>query len=480
MNSRWLVLAAVTLAACSGSTEPVATGPSLRFSGGASLSDTAGAELAQALIVEVRDSSGALAPAGTIVRFSSVERAMYWPELWIEPLTSTSYGTFATGTTDQAGRTGVLVKLGTVAGPARLLVSVPTLGLEDTARFTITAGKAARVKVTPADTALLMGKSFTLRGGVVDQWGNPRTDPVTWSSSAPGLTVTGAGLVTATALGRYYVKAAGTLGSDSGAVSVVPQGRLVAWSGRYGEFTLFTVDTDGSASTTVGTGIDGGIGAHPAWIPGTSTLVYTTVVGGFQGYQRLYTVGSDGQANPFFTTTPAGVTHQAEPTPTTDGKWLYFIAYDSRCSAYDYCVARAKIDGTGYELIVPTPSRNPAPSPDGSRVAYVSGSVIRVFDVGTGSTSSWSVPGSTPAWSPDGTQIAYVYGGQLYVMAPDGSGSRVITSTPYPGTSWVAGWSPDGKWLVTQTYSSAALINVATGVALPLGYLANKVVGGMK
>jgi hypothetical protein len=483
-RNRWTLLAALGLAACGGTTEPI-RGASLRFSGGINVTDTVGTELLQALVVEVRDSSGSLAPAGTVVRFSSVLGPEFrGPEVFVEPLTSTYFGTFATGTTDQAGRTGVLVKLGTIAGPARLVVTVPTLALEDTARFTVTPGHAVRIRVMPADTALYVGKSFTLRGGVVDWWGNPRNDPVTWSSSTSGLTVTSAGVVTTTAVGRYYVKAAGGLGVDSGAVSVVPQMRLAAWSGAYGPFTIFSLEADGSSQSTITTGLDGGIGAHPMWIPGTSTLVYTTAVGGFQGYQMLQTVGTDGIVKPFFATAPANVTHQAEPTPTADGKWLYFSAYDSRCSQYDYCVARAKIDGTGYELLVTTPSRNPAPSPDGSTVAYAANGTIKVLDVATRATSTWSVFGSSPAWSPDGSQIAYVNNSQVWVMAPDGSGSRTLpssgTQSPYPYTSAVYGWTPDSKWILAQQGQGSALVNAVSGSTLPLSYLGNKTVTGAK
>ncbi len=97
----------------------------------------------------------------------------------------------------------------------------------------------------------------------------------------------------------------------------------------------------------------------------------------------------------------------------------------------------------------------PAWSPDGTQIAFVSGrgggddwlfyTDIYVMDADgedeylrrlTNSNSS-----GTPAWSPDGTQIAYNgAGASLYVMDADGSNVRELTSCGENPT-----WSPDGK-----------------------------------
>jgi Tol biopolymer transport system component len=322
-----------------------------------------------------------------------------------------------------------------------------------------------------------------MRGGAADRWGNPRTDAVTWSSLGSGVTVSSAGVVTATALGRYQIKADGVLngvnGTSSGWVSVVPPGRLavVGISADFQSMNLFAVDMDGSNKITLATVTDGGIGVHPAWIPGTSTVAYTTVVG---GYQKLFTVGADGVPTPFFSSTPAGVTHQAEPTPTADGKWIYFSAYDTQCSQFDYCVARAKVDGSGYQLLVPSPSRQPAPSPDGSKVAFVSPNdySLRVLDVASNTVSTWSVFGSTPTWSPDGTRIAYRDNtGSVSVVSPDGTGQRVLSTT---STSRVFGWSPDNKWVLMQTNNGTALLDAVSGTTLPVSSPLNSVPWSMK
>ena len=57
--------------------------------------------------------------------------------------------------------------------------------------------------------------------------------------------------------------------------------------------------------------------------------------------------------------------------------------------------------------------------------------------------------GGLPAWSPDGKQIVYqkeVDGQkQLFLIAPDGSGKKQITSGPSMHVD--ANWSPDGRYI---------------------------------
>jgi Tol biopolymer transport system component len=177
--------------------------------------------------------------------------------------------------------------------------------------------------------------------------------------------------------------------------------------------------------------------------------------------------------------------------PSADGQWVYFSAYDSNCSATAYCLYRARIDGSAPELLgsyisISAPSWRPAPSPNGSKVAFMLGGpfgdgVIKVFDVATKTTSSWGLPGDAPVWSPDGTQIAYVAAGNgaITLINADGSFSRTITPT---GNSYTRplGWSSDGKWIVAPSQGRLNMIEVATGVILPLPWSAGLYSGGLK
>ena len=93
-------------------------------------------------------------------------------------------------------------------------------------------------------------------------------------------------------------------------------------------------------------------------------------------------------------------------------------------------------------LLVPN-ARQPAYSPDGSRLAYVGpdGIVVARVDGSEPRLLPSSGNGSSPAWSPDGTAIAFNQNGALVVARVDGSGRRVIAST---GSSPPV-WSPGGR-----------------------------------
>ncbi len=438
--------------------------------------DTVTAKPAHALVVEVRDANGAIVPRGTVVRFTGVGNFYFDAEMTVEGLTSANYDIFATGETDGAGRAAVLVQMGRVAGPARIAISVPTLDLQDTARFTVLPGQPSAILLMPSDTTMYASGTYRIRGGVVDQFNNARSDPVVYTASSPGVSVTSSGVVTASAMGRYTLTAtAGGLSGES-LLSVVPVGTVAGLAYRNGGLRIVTFNLDGSGFHDVVGVIDGGIGPRPHWIPGSSNIIYTDLV---NGLQQMRTVDASGKVSTFFPSPPGTMTHQAEPSPAANAPVLYFSAYDSRCSSYAYCLFRSGIDGTNPELLsdlIGAGEANPHPSasPDGSKVAFVtSGGQIKVFDYTTKTVSAWSVTGGYPAWSPDGTQIAYAeqyYGGPLHLMNADGTNQRVISGSR-PSGDFPAAWSPDSKWLISQNlnYGTLDIIEVATGNVLPLG-----------
>src|SRR5262245_30670456 len=99
-------------------------------------------------------------------------------------------------------------------------------------------------------------------------------------------------------------------------------------------------------------------------------------------------------------------------------------------------------------------------SPDGTRIAYVSGNYdtsgdIYVIDV-NGSTGATNVSNADsawnrgPAWSPDGTKIAFVSNrsgsSELYLASTDGTG--LVRLTNGMGFTGNFAWSPDGRTIV--------------------------------
>jgi TolB protein len=95
-------------------------------------------------------------------------------------------------------------------------------------------------------------------------------------------------------------------------------------------------------------------------------------------------------------------------------------------------------------------------SPDGSRIAFVSGrdgnaEIYTILRNGLGLQRLTNNPArdNDPAWSPDGKRIAFVSDRDgppdLYLMSADGSGVTRLTNTT--AREFFPAWSPDGRML---------------------------------
>ena len=481
-STRCRLLVPLLLTAACGSNDGAGPSPPLhrgiQFLSGNQVTDSVGTPLAAPLVVEVRDSSGALALPGTIVRFEAVTSPATQVAVSVASLTSTTFSPLATGTTDATGRTGAVVMLPTVPGELRLVVRVPTLGLVDSARFTAVAGGVASIVLAPRDTLILSGSGFNLRATIRDRFHNvlPNVPSLSMVGAPSGASVSAASVVATTAAGIYRVAAGVGVVSDTVRFGALPQATIVAHDRDAGQ--IVTISLDGSNRRVLASVTDGGIGVRPRWLPGSSTVTYS---GYLQPSYTIFLVDSAGPPRRLFDTPPSPLWHMADVAPSADGQWLYFAAYDGNCATVEYCLHRMRPDGTGMIVINAVASRGdqtvrPSPSPDGRRIALNTMSAgfawLRVIDLVADAFLPINVPGAYPQWAPKGNVIAYREGdGSLSLVNFDGSGYRRLVE----GEGAISGrsftWSPDGAWILFPRGEGLTLVDAQTGASMPIAAL---------
>ena len=331
-----------------------------------------------------------------------------------------------------------------------------------------------RVLAAPEDTSLYVGRTFQLRAHLVDSTGTQfPNDRFDYEALDDLTSVSGDGVVTGEATGRARVLVRrGTVG-DTVLVSVVPDGVIA--------FNWITRD-----ERLAVTGLDGSViwVSAPADMGASTWLADGRLVQQRQSYPLpplLYTVSQDGSSVTTFFPVPPILDAKAERSPraSRDGQWVYFAQQEEG-------LRRVHPDGTGLESVTNISAGAPDPSPDGTRLVFSRGFVspvnlpiVRpiVRDLATGVEQEFDLgesSGFMPRWSPDGQWIAYIkdFDGAdrdaIYVARPDGSEERRVSREGDRFEGFGLDWSPDGAWLVTYHSDGLALVEVGTGLLLPL------------
>jgi Tol biopolymer transport system component len=308
----------------------------------------------------------------------------------------------------------------------------------------VPSGIPVRLAISPTSLALAVGRSERLIATAFDAQDRVVATPVVWVSADAEVATVGmsTGVVTAVAKGTVVVEA------TVGAVKALA--------------TITVVDIHG-------------------------TLVFTRTTFGSAGvsFDALVWSASEGTTRPV--PRDSRFNNIAAPVWSPDGAHLAIegikgpISYDWDADAYiypsDIYVANTADAASPWRAVTSSGSnRSPDWSPDGRRIAYVSGGTINQSDLfaidaqGGVPVRLTSVPGAyeTPRWSPDGSRLAYSATGRVYVINADGTGRIQVPDSP---GSWDTSpsWSPDGTqlaWVHTSdrgvnSLTIASVVNLA-------------------
>jgi hypothetical protein len=457
--------------------------PRFEFVTGTPAPDTINALPMPTVLVELQDSDDDPLRGQQVVFETPGDEFHGVPQLFISDLNGERHAPI-TDTTDADGRAGVLVYRAAAAGTAWLRVRAPALALADSLPFEILPGRPVQIGLTPADTALRVGAAFSLGGRVLDRYSNLRPESVTFVPESSAVAVSGgAGTATVTAaqIGRAAVRASGAGLTERAWISVVPEGMLAFVVSPFdtGDSTaIATAATDGSGYTALfETAFDGWNTRPLDWAPGGQKLVFHH--GSPAGDARLYHIDLAGTISRVIS---QGVGYsEVLPRYGADG-WIYFTVETIDGNGTEE-IWRVQPDGSAAERVglpaAPYESDTyAAPAPDGLRVMFStdrpqpgqSPVTLAVLRLDSATVTYLGVYGIGAVWSPLGDRVVFVNGvGAIVVMAPDGSGQRVVSPEGRAYEPYLD-WSPDGTWIVAAGMAGVDIIEPDRGVTLPLAF----------
>jgi Tol biopolymer transport system component len=219
---------------------------------------------------------------------------------------------------------------------------------------------------------------------------------------------------------------------------------------------IYVMDNDGSNQTNLTPGSKPQA-FNGSWSPDGRTIAFEG--SSSSSVTDIYVMSAGGGGITNLTKTPD--IQETRPEWSPDGRK---IAYHSDSNEGDVEIYVMNADGSGQTNLTRNPGTDvfPSWSPDGSHIAFARNEGILIMKA-DGSDQTKLQPefsrSNHVSWSPDGKQIAFVrtraeldtWTDNLWVMNPDGSGSRNLTNYPIVDGPdlFIHGysWAPDGSQL---------------------------------
>jgi len=181
------------------------------------------------------------------------------------------------------------------------------------------------------------------------------------------------------------------------------------------------------------------------------------------GNSRIFVVDADGSN---LVQVPIALDYAFVPAWSPDGTMLAISGF-SFATDTDVNIYVVRLDGTGLRRLTTSGGGSPSWSPDGTLIAFHSSRTgdyqLYTVNVLTGierRLTSSTATDALPRWSPDGRLIAFAstragaFDWDIWVMNPDGSGARQVTSGA-PVVDSAPEWSPDGTMLIFERFPDA-------------------------
>ena len=235
-----------------------------------------------------------------------------------------------------------------------------------------------------------------------------------------------------------------------------PDGRRIAYASFIGDnWEVALVNADGTGHTNLTRSL--APNSLPVWTP-DGRVAYTE---GAAGQRTIFTLETDSEPTSLTADSPFD---DFNPAFSPDGRRIAFISNrDGRESSYLMAA-----DGSNpTRLHEPMAADEyPAFAPDGRQLAFSSqidgrDEVFVVNDDGTGLRQLTQDGGRRPIYAPDGRRIAFDRLGAVWVMQADGSDQQSLladaaaakTVAALHGTApAVFSWSPDGRRIALTAY----------------------------